>query len=73
MYNEVIDLEKFDFSNAEYQRFISVCPFSDEELKILDMRRKGKSIIQISLELSMSDRTVSRRIDSIVKKINREI
>lgn len=66
-------MNKFEFSNAEYQHFIAICPFSDEELKILDMRRRGKSIIQISLELAMSDRTVSRRIKSIAKKINKEI
>ena len=64
---------RFDFSYNDYQRFIAICPFSDEELKILDMRRRGKSIIQISLELAMSDRTVSRRIKSIAKKINKEI
>ena len=66
-------MEKFDFSNAEYQKFIDICPFSDEELKILDMRRRGKSIIQISDEMAISDRTVSRRIGSIIQKINKEI
>lgn len=66
-------MQKFDFSNSEYQRFIAVCPFSEEELKVLELRRRGKSVIQISLELAMSDRTVSRRIKSIAKKISKEI
>ena len=66
-------MNKFDFSNAEYQNFISVCPFSDEELKVLELRRRDKSVIEISMELAMSDRTVSRRIKSIAKKISKEI
>lgn len=66
-------MNRFDFSYEEYQKFIVQCPFTDEELKILEMRRKGKSIIQVSMELNLSDRTVERRIKSICKKIIKEI
>lgn len=66
-------MERFDFSYEEYQKFIAQCPFTDEELKILEMRRKGKSIIQVSMELNLSDRTVERRIKSICRKIIKEI
>jgi DNA-binding NarL/FixJ family response regulator len=66
-------LRKFDFSYEEYNKFIVQCPFTDEELKILEMRRKGKSVIQVSMELNLSDRTVERRIKSIEKKIIKEI
>ena len=66
-------MKKFDFSNAEYQKFISVCPFSDDELKILDLRRRGKSIVEMSRELCISDRTILRRINSIANKISKEI
>lgn len=65
--------EKFDFSHAEYQHFKEVCPFTEEETKILEMRRRGKSDIEICLALNLSERTVSRRINSIVKKISKEI
>lgn len=66
-------MERFDFSSSEYSKFLAVCPFTDEEVKILEMRRKGKSIIQISLETNMSDRTVERRIKSIARKIAKEL
>jgi DNA-binding NarL/FixJ family response regulator len=66
-------MEKFDFSSAEYERFLKLCPFTDEEKKVLALRRHGKSIIEISMALSMSDRTVSRCVDSIKKKIAKEI
>lgn len=66
-------MERFDFSSAEYTRFLTVCPFTEEETKILEMRRRGKSVVEIGLKLTMSDRTVSRRIKSISRKIAKEI
>ena len=48
-------MEKFDFSFNEYQRFLERCPFTDEEIEILKLRRKGKSRIEISMALNMSD------------------
>lgn len=63
----------FDFSYAEYQRFLERCPFTDEEIEILEMKRRGKSNIFISIKLHMSERTVCRRLNSIKKKISREI
>ena len=66
-------MERFDFSSTEYTKFLTICPFTDEEIKILEMRRRGKSVVEIGLELTMSDRTVSRRIKSISRKIAKEI
>ena len=66
-------MDKFDFSYNEYQRFIERCPFTDEEIEILNLRRKGKSRIQISMALNMSDGAVDRRIASIKRKISKEI
>lgn len=63
---------KFDFSSEEYQKYLRLCPFSDEELKILDLRRRGKSVIEIHFMLNLSESTVLRRMDSIVSKINKE-
>lgn len=64
---------KFDFSSDEYKYFLDVCPFTDDELKIIDMRRRGKSKIQIALALNVSERTISNYIKSIVKKIKKEL
>ena len=66
-------MNKFDFSYDEYQRFLERCPFREEEIKILNLRRKGYSITQIAIELNICDRTVSKRINSICKKILKEI
>jgi DNA-binding NarL/FixJ family response regulator len=66
-------MHKFDFSYDEYKRFLERCPFTDEEVEILNLRRKGKSRIQISMILNMSDGAVDRRIKSINEKISKEI
>ncbi len=49
------------------------CGFTDEELKILEGRRKGKSVCSMSLKLNLSERTIKRRIKAIHKKILREL
>lgn len=64
---------KFDFSSAEYKYFLEVCPFTDDELKIIDMRRHGKSNIEISFALGIAERTVSKYIKSIANKISKEL
>lgn len=66
-------MKRFDFSHAEYQRFMERCPFTDEEIKVLELRRRGKSVVQISIGLNLSTRTVDRRIKDIIRKINKEI
>ncbi|MCI9085780.1 MAG: hypothetical protein HFE51_05080 [Clostridia bacterium] len=63
----------FDFSYNEYQRFLERCPFTDEEIEILNLKRRGKSNVYVSIKLHMSERTVCRRLKSIKKKISREI
>lgn len=63
------ELKKLDFNKSEYEYFIENCNFTDRQKQILDLRRKGKSIIAISLELYLSERTVNREIKRIKNKI----
>jgi len=60
---------RFEFTKKEYEYFVNNCFFSEEEEQILYLRLKGNGIVKISLELNMSESTVSRRIKSIKKKI----
>lgn len=64
---------RFDFSSKEYEHFLKVCPFTDDEIKIIDMRRHNKSNIEISMDLNIAERTVSKYIKSITKKIAKEL
>jgi DNA-binding NarL/FixJ family response regulator len=60
---------KFDFTKQEYDFFVDNCFFSEREELIFYMRQKSKSIIEISLELNVSESTVKRTIKNIHKKI----
>lgn len=48
------------------------CAFTDEEIEIFVLRRKGISIVAIALKLQMSESAVKRRIHSIKEKIEEE-
>jgi len=67
------EAKKFDFNKNEYDYFIENCNFTDRQKNILDMRRKGCSIVQISLDLYLSERTINREIKSIKRKIFKAI
>lgn len=64
-----LDLKKLDFNKFEYDYFIENCNFTDREKEVLDLRRKDKTYIAISMELNMSERTVNRVIKKIKAKI----
>ena len=66
-------MERFGYGYAEYQRLLEQCPFTDEERRVFDLRRRGLSVVQIGRKLNISPRTVDRRLDSIKNKIAREM
>lgn len=65
-----------DFSEKEYRTFISECGFTDRQIEILNLRRRGFSILQISLYhdrdskyLPLSTSTIDRELRKIKNKI----
>lgn len=67
------ELKRLDFNKKEYEYFIENCNFTDRQKEILDLRRSGKSIVEISLKIPVSTRTVDREIRKIKNKIIRLI
>ena len=67
------DLKRLDFNRLEYDYFMNNCNFTDRQKEILDLRRKGNSILGISLKLYLSERTVNREIKEIKRKIYKVI
>lgn len=63
----------FDFSYREYELLKQRCPFTDEELEVFELRRRGYSVVHISAELYKSTATIDRRIKSIKRKISKEL
>lgn len=63
------ELKKLDFNKAEYEYFIENCNFTDRQKEILDLRRSGKSIIEISFKTHLCERTINKEIKIIKHKI----
>lgn len=64
---------KFDFSYNEYQELIQKCAFNDEELQIIEYKRRNESNIYICNKLNISTATLTRRIKRIIHKIQKNI
>ena len=67
------ELKRLDFNKSEYEYFIENCNFTDRQLEILNLRRRGKTIIEISFTTHLSERTINREIKRIKNKILKEI
>lgn len=55
--------------NSELEVYVQKCNFTNDELNVFWKLAKGKSIAEISLDLSVSESTVSRRIKEIENKM----
>lgn len=61
----------FDFTEDEYNELKKKLMLNDELSKILEMKIKGCTIVEIALKVHLSERTVSRRINKLKKKITK--
>lgn len=61
----------FEFTEEEFNTICKKAMLNDELTKIFEMKIKGYSVIQIAMELNMSERTLARRIKQLKKKIMR--
>ena len=64
---------RFDFTKTEYEYLKEELMLNDEYAAILELKIKGCSIVEISMELNISTATVSRRLKEIRKKIKKVI
>lgn len=60
---------KTEFTKIECDKFRELCNFTDEELKVFNLRVRDKSVVEIAENLNISTTTVNRRIKNIKKKI----
>ena len=61
----------FDYTKDEYEQLKEKLMLNEEMSKIFEMKIKRYSIVQIAMELNMSERTVNRRVKELKKKIRR--
>lgn len=58
-------------TKPELEEILENANLTEDEQIVFDLLSKGKTITQISLEISVCERTVNRRISKIKNKINR--
>ena len=63
----------FDFTKEEYELIKEKAMLDDELSQILEMKIKRYSITKMALELHTSERTISRRVKKLKKKIMKVI
>lgn len=66
-------MAKLSFTKEEVKDIKSKIYLTKEEEQVLDLWLQEATIVETSIKLCMSERTVSRRRKSIVKKIMRVI
>lgn len=59
----------YDFVEYELQKFRDECNFTDDELECFNLKAKNKSIIQISMQMNISEAQVSKLTKRIKRKI----
>lgn len=67
------NIKNLDFNKREYEYFLENCNFTERQLKIFELRRKGKTYTQMSFILYLSESTLKREVKKIKKKILKEI
>lgn len=61
----------FDLTREEYEGLKEKLMLNEELSRILEMKIKGYSVIQISMKMNLSERTTNRRIKELKRKISR--
>ena len=64
---------KNKFLKSEWEDFISNCDFTDDELEILPLLRRGWSQVDIAAELCISHSNFKRLLKNINDKITKYI
>ena len=59
----------FEFTRDEFENICNKAMLNEELAKIFEMKIKNCSNTKIAIELNISERTLSRRINELKKKI----
>lgn len=64
-------MKLYDFTQPELDVFREKCNFTEDELECFELKAKHKSIVQISMEMHISEPQVSKLTRRIKNKILR--
>lgn len=60
-----------DLTRTECDYFRRECNFTEDECAVFDLLARGKSVVEISMQLNLSVPTVNRKIRGVKAKIVR--
>lgn len=60
---------KLDFYKEEWEEILNSCDFTDDELQVINLLRKGWCLIDIAAEMYVSLSTINRRKRNIENKV----
>jgi len=60
-------------TESEFERLVERCNFTPIELQILQLRRKGKTPLQVALDTNYSERQIYNLSNDVVVKIRKEL
>ena len=63
----------YDFTVPELNKFRELCNFTESEMEYFNLRAKGKSNVQIAMEMNVSEPQVSKLAKKVKSKILRVI
>lgn len=66
-------MQLYDFVESELQHFRNECNFTEEELQYFNLRSKGRSNVEISIIMCVSESKVSKLARKVKAKMIRVI
>lgn len=64
-------MQVYDFTKPELDMFRELCNFTPDEREYFELRSKGKSNVEISLEMNVSESKVSKLARKVKSKMIR--
>ena len=64
-------MQVYDFTVPELNMFRELCNFTPQELEYFNLRSQGKSNVQISMEMNVSESQVSKLARKVKSKMLR--
>ena len=64
-------MQVYDFTRPELDYFRELCNFTESEREYFELRAKGKSNVQIAMEMNVSESQVSKLARKVKSKMFR--
>lgn len=64
-------MQIFDFTVPELDMFRNLCNFTEDEREYFELRARGKSNVQIAMEMNVSESKVSKLARKVKSKMFR--